>query len=57
MTGEKVRTEMWEVQRSNVRVSSIIYRQVVAADELAGRSDRIVISNASVELWKTRRKF
>ena len=57
--GENVKTEMWiddsasEGQSSN-GITRIVYRQVVVADELAGSKDRIVISNAVVELWNDR---
>ncbi|KAJ9654236.1 hypothetical protein H2198_006696 [Neophaeococcomyces mojaviensis] len=58
--GEEVRTEMWVsdmpeslgvASTSSKGSTRIIYRQVVAADELAGSKNRIVISNAVVELW------
>lgn len=52
--GEKVQTEMWEESDKGPSSSSVIrivYRQVVAADELGGSKDRVVISNAVVELW------
>lgn len=57
--GEKVQTEMWvdngkaKGQASN-GVTRVVYRQVVKADELAGSKDRVVISNAIVELWDER---
>jgi len=60
--GEEVRTEMWvDDLQSSIKVSPnnsqgstmVMYRQVIAADELAGSKskDRVVISNAVVELW------
>ena len=60
--GEKVQTEMWiddtgtgsttgQPSGSTNGVTRIVYRQLVIADELAGSKDRVVISNAVVELW------
>lgn len=50
--GEKVQTEMWvDKNPGPAGVTRIIYRQVVAADELAGSKDRVVISNSVAELW------
>jgi len=54
--GENVQTEMWVVntgakEQSSNGVMRIVYRQVVKADELTGSIDRVVISNAVVELW------
>jgi len=60
--GEKVQTEMWiddtssspatsQYSSSSNGVTRIVYRQLVIADELAGSKDRVVISNAVVELW------
>lgn len=59
--GENVHTQMWIEDKDKVAksgdVTSIVYRQVVVADELAGGKDRVVISNAVVELWnKTAQK-
>lgn len=53
--GEKVHTQMWikdkEGGAKSADVTAIVYRQVVVADELTGSKDRVVISNAVVELW------
>lgn len=54
--GETVQTDMWVTDtnkegETSSGVTSVVYRQVVVADELAGSKDRVVISNASVQLW------
>lgn len=53
--GEKVQTEMWEVPSAtstndNSDSTTVIYRQRVLGDELAGAKARVVMSNAVVEL-------
>lgn len=62
--GDKVQTQMWVYENkgqanpdasSSNGVTRIVYRQVVVADELAGSKDRVVISNAIVELWNKSR--
>lgn len=54
--GEQVQTEMWidapeSQEKASNGVTRVVYRQVVVADELAASKDRVVISNAVVELW------
>ena len=56
--GEKVQTEMWEVHsptsiNDDPDSTTVIYRQRVLGDELAGAKARVVMSNAVVELHKS----